>query len=97
MSVMTKAEAVEAIRCQCGEITGVRCEWVGPTSETTEILWVPPYLRGTAMAAGGDTITPYATRLRVEDGTCLPTVSTIYDPEMGETNDPDPWVAVVAD
>lgn len=34
--------------CQCGEATGVHC----PGTQEIEVRWVPPYLRGTAEAAG---------------------------------------------
>src|SRR5690606_13884660 len=38
--------------CQCGSVTGERCAWSGPRAETLVVRWVPPYLRGTAVAAG---------------------------------------------
>lgn len=38
--------------CQCGTVIGERCAWSGPRADTLEIQWVPPYLRGTARAAG---------------------------------------------
>ena len=50
--------------CECGRITGVRCQ---EKSDGTKVLWVPPYLRSTAIAAGGDMLTPYAERLNLSE------------------------------
>lgn len=80
------------VGCQCGEDSGVACSWYGPASKTVAVLWVPPYLRGTAKAAGGDTITPYATRLRCERS-CAERLSHVWV-DGDETDEPDPWVAI---
>jgi len=38
--------------CQCGALTGRRCDWHGDASETVLVDYVPTYQRGTAEAAG---------------------------------------------
>jgi hypothetical protein len=40
-----------AMRCECGEATGQRCEWTGPASETVLVEWMPESLRASHVAA----------------------------------------------
>lgn len=60
----------ENVECQCGEITGTRCAWSGPKSETVILEWTPEYLRASHEAAGNRGVYPHngAQRLRVEKG-----------------------------
>lgn len=56
------------VRCDCGECTGVRCEWVGPRSETVVVEYMPEHLRASHEAARNRGVYPHngALRLRVE-------------------------------
>lgn len=56
------------VRCECGEATGVRCEWCGPVGDTVVIEWMPKFLRASHTAAGGNGSYPAngSERLRVE-------------------------------
>lgn len=40
------------VRCACGTITGVACEWSGAESETVNVEWMPEHLRASHEAAG---------------------------------------------
>lgn len=40
------------VRCECGEVTGVACEWSGATAETVVVEWMPEWLRTSHAAAG---------------------------------------------
>ena len=62
--------ANELRRCECGEITGVRCEWVGPSDDMVVVEWMPIYLRASHEAAGGRGVYPHngAQRLLLEKG-----------------------------
>ena len=42
----------EDVRCECGEVTGERCAWVGPRTDTVAVRWLPEALRGSHQAAG---------------------------------------------
>jgi hypothetical protein len=42
----------EAVRCECGEIYGERCEWSGPKTETVRVDVMPVHLRASHEAAG---------------------------------------------
>ena len=57
-----------SVDCQCGEITGERCQWSGPISATVVLEHMPDYLRATYEAAGNYGVYPAngALRLRVE-------------------------------
>lgn len=56
------------VRCACGEATGHRCAWSGPTSETVIVEWMPEHLRASHAAAGNRGVYPHngARRIRVE-------------------------------
>lgn len=58
----------ETVRCQCGEWSGERCEWVGPKSETVRVEWMPEHLRASHVAAnnGGSHPANGSRRLRVQ-------------------------------
>ena len=53
--------------CECGEVTGVRCEWSGPREQTVVVEWMPEHLRASHEAAGNGGVYPHngAERLRV--------------------------------
>ena len=55
--------------CECGQATGVACEWTGPINETVIVEWMTEYLRASHEAAGGGGgVWPHdgSLRLRVE-------------------------------
>lgn len=49
----------DPVHCKCGRITGVRCEWSGPKSETVEVEWMPEYLRASHGAGGNSGSWPH--------------------------------------
>lgn len=44
--------ATSTVHCECGQITGTRCDWSGPKSETVVIEHMPMHLRASHTAAG---------------------------------------------
>lgn len=78
------------VRCECGEATGVRCEWVGPQRETIVVHFMPEYLRATRDAAGYSGCYPGngSLRLRVSQGCAMDLCE-----EHGDDNVllPDEW------
>lgn len=58
----------ELCTCECGEITGERCNWTGPVKETVVVYWMPYYLRESHLAAGNSGCYPHngSKRLRLE-------------------------------
>jgi len=40
------------MQCQCGQATGVACEFDGPADELVTVEFMPPYLRASHRAAG---------------------------------------------
>ena len=54
-------------RCQCGEWSGVRCQWDGTESDLVTIEWMPLHLRAAHTAAGNRGVYPHngARRIRV--------------------------------
>lgn len=40
------------VRCECGEILGDRCAWVGPVADTVVLEYMPPDVRSSHIAAG---------------------------------------------
>lgn len=58
----------DEVRCACGAVTGVACEWAGPRAETVILEWMPEHLRASHEAAGNRGAYPHngAERLRVE-------------------------------
>jgi len=42
----------DLVHCQCGQITGERCAWHGPRSETVVVEYMPESLRASHEAAG---------------------------------------------
>ncbi len=58
----------EGVHCGCGQVTGVRCEWSGPESETVVVEHMPRSLRGSHEAAGNSGSWPSngADRIRME-------------------------------
>lgn len=48
-----KSEEIDpaTVRCECGAVTGHRCAWVGPASETVVVEWMPEHLRAGHTAA----------------------------------------------
>lgn len=53
--------------CECGEATGVACEWSGPKKETVVVEYMPEWLRASHEAARNEGEYPFngAMRLRV--------------------------------
>lgn len=79
------------IRCHCGAITGERCEWTGPASETVRVEYMPEYLRDTAEAAG--TWAGVAATIRCER-TCADRLAHVW--RDGErTAEMAPWIEVM--
>lgn len=68
MRIIEDRDVERTIHCQCGEITSVRCEWVGPAGETVLVEHMPEYLRASHEAANNRGIYPHngSVRLRVE-------------------------------
>lgn len=58
----------QQIQCECGEATGVPCEWSGSADETVVVEWMPEHLRVSHEAAGNWGSYPHngAIRLRCE-------------------------------
>lgn len=56
------------VQCDCGRVTGTRCAWSGPPSETVLVEWMPDYLRASHEAAGNSGSYPHngAERIRME-------------------------------
>jgi hypothetical protein len=56
------------VRCQCGEVTGDCCAWVGPIDQTVLVEYMPEALRASHSAAGNSGSYPYngAIRIRCE-------------------------------
>jgi hypothetical protein len=79
-------DLAEEVHCECGEATGVRCEWTGPKADTVAIDWMPESLRESHRAARNSGRYPHngALRLRVNSD-CA---------EMLEESDPD-WTSRV--
>lgn len=55
-------------RCECGDVTGERCQWSGPAADTVIVEYMPQHLRSSHTAAGNTGIYPAngAHRIRVE-------------------------------
>lgn len=47
------------VECQCGAITGERCEWTGPVDQTVLVEYMPEYLRASHVAAGNRGVWPH--------------------------------------
>ena len=62
-----KESAMEMMECQCGQITGVKCEWSGPEGETVLVEHMPECLRASHAAARNRGVYPRngSVRLRV--------------------------------
>lgn len=43
-------------RCECGEWSGVACEWSGDESDLVFVDWMPEHFRASHEAAGIDSI-----------------------------------------
>lgn len=73
------------VRCECGQATGVRCDWTGKKSETTVVDWMPEYLRDSHRAAGNSGSYPAngSLRLRVQDA-CADRLSDESDDDEEE-------------
>lgn len=58
----------ENYQCECGQITGVACEWNGPINEMAVVEWMPECIRASHVAAGNRGSYPHngAWRLTVE-------------------------------
>lgn len=56
------------VNCECGRITGERCQWSGPKSQTVVIVWMPEQHRASHAAARNSGVYPNngAERLRLE-------------------------------
>lgn len=70
---LTAEEVTEArrkaglVECQCGSMTGEKCQWVGPKAETVVVEWMPEHLRDAHHEARNEGEYPHngALRLRV--------------------------------
>jgi len=67
-NVALHPDEIESVHCECGEATGVYCEWTGPEAETVVVEYMPTDLRASHEAAGNSGRYPHngAIRLRVE-------------------------------
>ena len=93
---MTTRNITAQVECECGELTGERCAWTGPLTETEVIEYMPEHLRSSHVAAGNSGTCPRngAQRIRVERS-CAERLIHIW--EDGEQTDRlDPWVSRVA-
>jgi hypothetical protein len=52
-------------QCECGEITGERCHWSGPASETVMVEHMPPHFRASHSAARNAGVYPHNGAIRV--------------------------------
>lgn len=79
------------VRCECGQWTGERCQWVGSPDATVMVEFMPDYLRASHAAAGAAGIDdagryPYNGAIRVRcERECA---------ELIIENDPD-WARIV--
>lgn len=72
------------VHCQCGEITGVRCEWTGAASKTVTVHWMPVHLRASHIAAGNSGVYPWNGAEELELNTeCAERIKT-DDPDWTE-------------
>jgi hypothetical protein len=55
----------DGVQCECGQITGVRCTWVGSPTETAIVEWMPQSLRASHEAAGNHGSYPHNGSIRV--------------------------------
>lgn len=46
------------IECECGKVTGEKCQWTGPIEETVIVEYMPDSLRDSHEAAGNRGIYP---------------------------------------
>jgi len=80
------------LNCQCGALTGRRCDWHGDASETVEVDYVPEYQRGTAEAAG--THVGLTERVRV-CADCADWITHIPTKDGDVSAEPNPWAYLV--
>lgn len=82
-------------RCNCGALTGERCNWFGPLDETVIVEYMPEHLRASHTAAGNSGVYPHngAQRIRVE-ASCADSITHIWR-DGEQTNELDPWVQEV--
>lgn len=60
-----KCEETRMVSCQCGEIMGEMCEWVGPLTDAVVVEYMPACRRDSHTAAGNSGSWPHngSTRL----------------------------------
>jgi hypothetical protein len=58
-------DATDDVQCECGEITGERCQWSGPASETVVLEYMPPEFRASHSAARNSGTYPHNGAIRV--------------------------------
>lgn len=63
-----KPKKSEEVACRCGELTGERCAWRGPQSETVIVEYMPEHIRASHAHAANSGFYPMngAVRVRVE-------------------------------
>lgn len=82
-------------QCECGAVTGVRCNWFGRLDETVIVEYMPEYLRASHRAAGNIGVYPAngAERIRVE-ASCAERITHVWvDGE--QTDELDQWCYIV--
>jgi hypothetical protein len=72
----------EFTRCECSAIFEDRCENYVSNEEGCDVRWIPPFLRGTAEAAGSREM---ALQSGMAETLCL-------HPDCMEFLEPDPWI-----
>lgn len=77
--------------CQCGEITGHRCDWIGPADEVVTVEWMPPAHRDSHNTARNSGRWPAngALRLTVSDE-----CAELLEEAEGEYSE---WLSVVGE
>jgi hypothetical protein len=88
------------VECECGRITGERCQGDPlPASEMVTLEWMPESLRASHEASGNYGVWPHngAERLSI-DPSCAKAVMTVidYGEDGEEVERLDEWVRVIA-
>ena len=65
-----------AVRCECGEVTGVACEWRGPRAETLWVEYVAPQHQAEAARVPYIGQAVYRQRMRCERGCALALIAS---------------------
>lgn len=82
-------------QCECGDLTGDRCDWTGPIADTVILEYMPEHLRASHVAAGNRGWYPHngANRIRVAKS-CADLLTHVWE-DGDMTSELDEWVSIV--